>query len=134
MKDIYIYKIRLNNRVYKSISQLNPEFMWFYFTHKDMPYSFRKGPTLGLPKTLYYRTNAAHSRGSLIQNNLPAVANSSDSLFEFSDKIIYIYIYIKLNISEIMTADVFSMKGYTIYDVLFYFVIYVEFISGSYFM
>ena len=25
--------------------------MWFYFTHKDMPYSLREGPTLGLPKT-----------------------------------------------------------------------------------
>ena len=41
----------LNDRVYKSISQLNPESMWFYFTHKDMPYSLREGSTLGLPKT-----------------------------------------------------------------------------------
>ena len=54
--------------------------MWFYFAHKDMPYSLRKGPTLGLPKThsFYYSTNAAHSRGSLIWNNLPAVVKTSD--------------------------------------------------------
>ena len=90
--------------------------MWFYFTHKDMPYSFRKGPTLGLPKTLYYRTNAAHSRGSLIQNNLPAVANSSDSLFEFSDKIIYIYIYI-YKIKYIGNNDCGCVQYEGIYDI-----------------
>ena len=51
--------IPLKTEIYKSISQLNPEFMWSYFTHKDMPYNL-KGPTLGLPKThsFYYGTNA----------------------------------------------------------------------------
>ena len=41
--------------------------MWLYFTHKDMPYSLKKGPTLGLP--FHYSTNAAPSRGSVIWNN-----------------------------------------------------------------
>ena len=31
--------------------------------------------------------HAIHFRGSLIWNNLPAVAKSSDSLFEFKNKI-----------------------------------------------
>ena len=46
-----------------------------------MPYNFRKGPTLGLPKThsFYYGTNAVHFSGSLISNNLPAAVKSSDS-------------------------------------------------------
>ena len=46
--------------IYRSISQLNPEFMWSYFTHKDMLYSLRDSPTLGLPKnpSCYYGTNA----------------------------------------------------------------------------
>ena len=79
----------LMTEIYKSISQLNPEFMWSYFTHKDMPYNLRKGRFLGLPKThsFYYGTNAVHFRGSLIWNNLPAVVKSSDSLFEFKNKI-----------------------------------------------
>ena len=79
----------LMTEIYKSISQLNPEFKWSYFTHKDMPYTLRKGPFLGLPKThtFYYGTNAVHFRGSLIWNNLPAVVKSSDSLFEFKNKI-----------------------------------------------
>ena len=42
--------------------QLNPEFMWFYFTHKDMSYSLREGLAVGLLKTrlVYYWTHAAH--------------------------------------------------------------------------
>ena len=54
-----------------------------------MPYNLRKGPFLGLPKvdSFYYGTNAVHFRGSLIWNNLPAVVKSSDSLFEFKNKI-----------------------------------------------
>ena len=75
--------------IYKSISQLNPQFMWSFHTHKDIPYNLRKGPILGLPKThsFYYGTNAIHFRGSLIWNNLPAVVKSSNSLFEFKNKI-----------------------------------------------
>ena len=41
----------LMTEINKSISQLNAEFMWSYFRHKDMPYNLRKGPILGLPKT-----------------------------------------------------------------------------------
>ena len=37
--------------IYKSISQLNPQFMWSFFTHKDIPYNLRKGTILGSPKT-----------------------------------------------------------------------------------
>ena len=79
----------LMTEIYKSISQLNPEFMWSCFTHKDMPYNLRKGLFLGLRKahSFYYGKNAVHFRGSLIWNNLPAVVKSSDSLFEFKNKI-----------------------------------------------
>ena len=57
--------------------------------HKDMPYNLRKGPILGLTKThsFYYGTNVAHFRGSLIWNNLLADVKSSNSLFEFKNKI-----------------------------------------------
>ena len=40
--------------IYKTISQLNSEFMWSYFTHKDMPYNLRKGAFLGLPKLICF--------------------------------------------------------------------------------
>ena len=97
---IYCYKVTrslyikdildfLMTEIYKSISQLNSEFMLSYFTAKDMPYNLRKGPILGLPKThsFYYGTNVVHFRGFLIWNNLRAVVKSSDSLFEFKNRI-----------------------------------------------
>ena len=61
--------------------------MWCFFTHKDIPYDLRKGHILGLPKTHSYGTNAIQSCGSLIWNNLPAVVNSRNLLFEFKNKI-----------------------------------------------
>ena len=75
--------------IYKSISQLNPQFMWSFFTHKDILYNLRKGPILGVTKTrsFYYGTNDIHFRGSLIWNNLPAIVKSSNSLLEFKNKI-----------------------------------------------
>ena len=52
----------LMTEVYKSISQLNPEFMWSYFMRKYMPYNLRKSLVLGLPKThsFYYGMNAVY--------------------------------------------------------------------------
>ena len=89
---ISVHQIRLRflmTEMYKSIWQLNPEFILSYFTHKDMPYNLRKGPILGLPKThsFYYGTNAVHFCRSLIWTDPPAIVNSSDSLFEFKNKI-----------------------------------------------
>ena len=62
----------LMTEIHTSISQLNPDFMWSYFVHKDMLYNLRKGPILGLPKThsFYYGTNAIYFRVSVIWNNL----------------------------------------------------------------
>ena len=36
-QSLYIKQEIFNDRLYRSISQLNPKFMWFYFTHKYMP-------------------------------------------------------------------------------------------------
>ena len=70
------------------MSQLNSEFMWSYFAHKYMPYNFKRGLILRLPKThsFYYGANVIYFRGSVIWNNLPTVVKSSDSLFEFKNK------------------------------------------------
>ena len=97
--------------------------MWSYFTHKDMSYSLRKGPTFGLPKKsfilLWFERSTVYFRGSLICNNLTAVVKSSDSLFEFKNKIKdtgdiycespatdYLNSKIKLKILEILIVDV----------------------------
>ena len=85
--------------IYKNISQLNPEFMWSYFTYKDMPYNLSKGPILGLPKThsFYHGTNAIDFCGFLILNTL---------LLLQSPAIHYLDSKIKPKILEILIADV----------------------------
>ena len=62
--------------------------MWPYFTYNSINYNLRKGPIL-LPGThsIYYGTNPAHFRGSLIWNNLPRDIKSSKSASEFKTKI-----------------------------------------------
>ena len=76
-------------KMYKRIWQLNPQFIWSFFTHTEIPYNLRKRPILGLPKiySFYYGRNAVDFCGSPIWNNVPAVIKSSDLLFEFKNEI-----------------------------------------------
>ena len=79
----------LVTEIFKSISQINPEFMWLFFRPKKLSWNIREGATLTLPgnQPTYYGTNAIHFRSSLIWNNLPAKIKSSNSVFEFKTKI-----------------------------------------------
>lgn len=78
-----------------------------------MPYKLRKSPTLGLLKfrSFCYGMTAVHFRGSLLWNDLPAIVNSSNSLFEFISKI-----------KTIGNIDYRCIMGYMT-SVLFYFLI-----------
>ena len=91
-RSVSIYQRHLRLLVtenYKSTTQINPEFMWPYFTYINISYNLRKGPILYLPSThsTYYGINSIHFRGSLIWNNLPRDIKSSKSLSEFTTKI-----------------------------------------------
>ena len=79
----------LVTEVYQSTSYLNPKFMSFLFTHKDIPYNLRKGQVLSLPpaRSTYYRANSVHFWGSLIWNNLPNYIKSSRSVCQFKNNI-----------------------------------------------
>ena len=82
----------LVTEIFKSISQINPEFMWSFFKPKKLSYNLRKESILKtsvyLPRTqsTYYDTNAIHFRGSLKWNNLSAKVKSGNSVFEFKIK------------------------------------------------
>ena len=54
--------------VFKSIMNLNPQFMWSYFEEKPMPYNLRNGSKLVLPKTKSSRfgINSLQFGGSFI--------------------------------------------------------------------
>ena len=74
----------LVTEIYKSATQINPEFMWPYFTYNNITYNLRKWPILYLPSThsTHYRTNSVYFRGSPIWNNLPWDIKSTEAATE----------------------------------------------------
>ena len=76
----------LVTEIFKSISQINPEFEWSFFKPKKLSDNLR---IINLPSTqsTYCGTNAIHFRGSPIWNNLPAKVKSNNSVFELKTKI-----------------------------------------------
>ena len=79
----------LANEVYKSLMNINPEFMWEYFSKNSVHYNFRKGDIVYFPpaRSSCYGINSLAFRGSLLWNNLPSNAKQSHNLEEFKLKL-----------------------------------------------
>ena len=74
--------------VFKSLNNLNPEFMWSYFVFKNITYNIRKGPLLRLPaaKSTSYGINSVLFRACLLWNSLPQSVKYSESIVESKTK------------------------------------------------
>ena len=74
--------------VFKSLNNLNPEFMWSYFVFRNIKYSIRKGPLLRLPaaKSTPYGINSVLFRACLLWNSLPQSIKYSESIVELKTK------------------------------------------------
>ena len=59
--------------IFKSLNNLNPEFMWSYFVFKNITYNIRNGPLLRLPsaKSTSCSINSVLFRACLLWNSLP---------------------------------------------------------------
>ena len=79
---------KLATEIYKSLTDINPDFMKNYFSIKEIPYSLRNG-VLKIPsaRSTYYGTNSIHFRACLLWNKLPNTLKESQSLPEFKYKI-----------------------------------------------
>ena len=75
--------------IYKSLTDLTPEFIKPFFTVKELPYNLRNGHILNLPsvRTTYYSTNSIIFRTCQVWNNLPLSMKQSQSLLEFETNI-----------------------------------------------
>ena len=62
----------LATEIYKSLTDVNPDFMKSYFPIKEIPYSLRNGSVLKIPPTrsTYCGTNSIHFRACLLWNKL----------------------------------------------------------------
>ena len=75
--------------VYKSLTKLNPGFMWNFFERDHIPYNLRRGDLLILPpaKSTRYDVNFLAFRMSLLWDNLPPQVNESQTLEELKNRI-----------------------------------------------
>ena len=71
--------------VSKSITHLNPQFMWYYFNEITMPYNLRDRSKLVLPKikSSRFHINSLQFRVSLLWSNLPVPVKTCQSLNVF---------------------------------------------------
>ena len=78
----------LPTEVYKSLTDINPDFMKPYFKIKEIAYNLRNGYALKLPSTnsAYYGINSVLFRACLLWNQLPLSIKQSQSLLEFKSK------------------------------------------------
>ena len=62
-----LFALSLALEVFKSITHVNPEFMWSYFNENTIPYNLRNGNRLLLPpaKFVKFGINSLIFRGSL---------------------------------------------------------------------
>ena len=74
--------------VFKSLNNLNLEFMWSYFVFKNITYSIRKSPLLRLPaaKSTSYSINSVLFRACLLWNSLAQSIKYSESIVELKTK------------------------------------------------
>ena len=79
----------LATEIYKSLADINSDFMKPYFIIKEMPYNLRNGCALKLPSanSTYYGINSVLFRSCLMWNRLPVSVKQSQSLLEFKSKI-----------------------------------------------
>ena len=81
-KEVSIHQKHLRvmaTEIYKSLADINPDFMKPYFKIKEMSYNLRNGYALKLPSTnsTYYGINSVLFRACLLWNQLPLPVKQS---------------------------------------------------------
>ena len=79
----------LMTEVYRTINHLNPEYMWEFFTKRDVPYGLRSSELCMIPSVNYqrYGINSLSFRGSLLWNALSDEIKLTTSTKNFKKEI-----------------------------------------------
>ena len=81
----------LTFKVFKSLTHLNPEFMWFYFNENAIPYNLRKGTKVFLPLVKSFRLGLNSSSVKNIQTIHEFKAKLNQRIWEiFTTNVVYI--------------------------------------------
>ena len=78
----------LIREVFKSLKDLNPEFMWSYSVFKNITYNIRKGPLPRLPaaKSTSNGINSVWFRACLLWNSFPQSVKYRETIAELKTK------------------------------------------------
>ena len=89
LKILYNSNESYEELLFKSLADVNPDFMKSYFKIKEIPYCLRNGNFLKIPLTRSkrYRTNSIVFRACSVWNKLLLSVKQSQSLIEFKSKI-----------------------------------------------
>ena len=90
--DVSIYQKHIQFlaiEVYKSLMNINPEFMWEFFNKNPLQYNLRKGDIVYLlpARSSCNGISSLAFRGSLLWNSLPCNVKQSHNLEEFKLKL-----------------------------------------------
>ena len=79
----------LATEVFKSASKLNSQFMWCFFENHEIPYNFRWGSVVKLPRTntTKYGIKSLNFRGAMLWNIIPKKIKLSKTLPEFKRRL-----------------------------------------------
>ena len=79
----------LPTEVFKSLADINPDFMKSQFTIKEIPFCLRNRNFLKTPsaRSTRYGTNSIQCRACLVWNKLPLSVKQNQLLIEFTSKI-----------------------------------------------
>ena len=79
---------QLTTEVYKSLTDVSPEFINPFFTVREIPYNVCNGHIVNLPsvRPTYYGTSSIFFRACQVWNKLPISIKQSQSLLEFKTK------------------------------------------------
>ena len=75
--------------VFKTLNNSNPEFMWSYFTFKNIKHNFRNGPLLKLPisKSMYYGIISVHFKATVLWNDLSQSLKHSEYILNWKENL-----------------------------------------------
>ena len=113
--------------VYRTVAEINPEFIWTYFPKGPIPYDLGKGNKVFLPlaRSARYEINSLLFRGSLLWNNCSSSVQNSAALSKFTFRL-------KIRVEIHCTCNVCRWELISMFPNYVYFIFYLVYTQSIY--
>ena len=103
---------QLTTEIYKSLTDLSPEFIKLLFTVKEIPYDLHNGYILNLPsaRTAYYDTNSVFFSYLVCHQTISSSSSSSSiHIHDFSERSLFNLLICQYLIDWLMPMNYFNL-------------------------